>query len=118
MVLAVLALAVVVGVPLIVRGRRRQAWCAYLAAAEDEVAWFARVLVPDLRQAGSVDQVAGGWAVGSSCVAAVEDRLTALATSAPNDADRIRARTLRDAVQASRGHGQDLVGSEATEIVP
>ena len=54
---------------------------ADLAAAEDEVAWFARVLIPELRQSGSAEQVAGGWAVGSSRVSAVEDRLTALEAS-------------------------------------
>ncbi|HEY9379544.1 MAG TPA: hypothetical protein VIQ02_20900 [Jiangellaceae bacterium] len=109
--LAALALAIVVTVPLIVRARRRRAWRADLAAAEEEVAWFARVLVPDLRRAGSVDQVAGGWAVGSSRAAAVEDRLTALQSSAPDDPGRIRARNLRDAVRAARGHMQDVVDS-------
>ncbi len=115
--LAALALAVVVTVPLIVRARRRRAWRAGLAAAEEEVAWFARVLVPDLRRASSVDQVAGGWAVASSRVAAVEDRLTALQPSAPDDSGRIRVRTLRDAVRTSRGHMQDVVDSGAPGTV-
>jgi hypothetical protein len=91
---------------------------ADLAAAEDEVAWFARVLIPELRQPGSAEQVAGGWAVGSSRVSAVEDRLTALEASAPDDAGRTRARTLRDAVRASRTRMQELVGSGAIDTLP
>jgi hypothetical protein len=81
------------------------------------MAWFARVLVPELRQAGSADQVAGGWAVGSSRVSAVEDRLTALEASAPDDAGRAWARTLRDAVRAARDHMQELTGSGAGDTL-
>ena len=91
---------------------------ADLAAAEDEVAWFARVLIPELQQQGSAELVAGGWAVGSSRVSAVEDRLTALEASAPDDAGRTRARTLRDAVRASRARMQELVASAATHTLP
>ena len=61
-----------------------------------------RVLVPELRLAESLDQAAGGWTVGSSRVSALEDRLTALEATAPDDAGRTRARTLRDAVRAAR----------------
>jgi hypothetical protein len=85
-----------------VRGRRRRAWNAELAAAVEEVAWFARVLIPELRQAGSVEQVRGGWAVGEGRVAAAEDGLTALEATAHDDADRTRVRGLRDVVRASR----------------
>ena len=49
-VLAAIALAVLVAVPLLVRARRRGAWRADLASAEEEVAWFARVLIPELRR--------------------------------------------------------------------
>ncbi|HET6918696.1 MAG TPA: hypothetical protein VFI46_04430 [Jiangellaceae bacterium] len=105
-------------VPLLVRARQRRAWLADLAAIEEEVAWFARVLIPELRQAGSFDQVAGGWAVGSSRVSAVEDGLTALEASAPDDAGRTRARALRDAVRASRARMQELVGSGDAETLP
>ena len=66
------------------------------------VAWFARVLVPQLRLAESLDQAAGGWTVGSSQVSTLEDRLTALEAIAPDDAGRTRARTLRDAVRTAR----------------
>ena len=108
--LGALVLATVAAVPLIVRGRRRRAWNAEFAAAVDEVAWFARVLVPELRQAGSVEQVRGGWAVGEDRAAAVEDRLTALEATAHDDADRARVRGLRDVVRASR---QRIVGVTA-----
>ncbi|HEX2361758.1 MAG TPA: hypothetical protein VHI11_06775 [Jiangellaceae bacterium] len=109
--LAALALAAVIAVPLLVSARRRRAWLADLTAAENEVAWFARVLILELQQAGSVERVAVGWAVGSSRVSAVEDRLTALEASAPDDAGRAWARTLRDAVRAARDHMQELTGS-------
>jgi len=81
------------------------------------VAWFARVLVPELRRADSVDQVAGGWTVGSSRVSAVEDRLTALEASAPDDAARTRTRVLRDAVRASRGRLEGIVESGTPEML-
>jgi hypothetical protein len=71
-------------------------------SAEGEVAWFARVLVPELRLAESLDQATGGWTVGSRQVSALEDRLTALEATAPDDAGRTHARTLRDAVRAAR----------------
>jgi hypothetical protein len=73
-----------------------------MAANKGEVAWFARVLVPELRLAESLDQAAGGWTVASSQVSALEDRLTALEATAPDDAGQTRARTLRDAVRAAR----------------
>ena len=109
--LAAVLVAVAVAVPLLRRARRRRTWQADLATAEDEVAWFAHSLVPDLRRAASLDQAAGGWAVGSSRVSALEDRLTALEATAPDDADRGRARTLRDAVRASRNRLGGLIAA-------
>jgi hypothetical protein len=114
--LAALAL-VAIAIPLLVSARRRRAWRADLRAAEDEVAWVARALVPELGRAGSVEQVAGGWGVGSSRVSAVEDRLTALEASAPDDAGRNRARTLRDAVRAARHRMQELTGSGTSDTL-
>jgi hypothetical protein len=110
-VLAAIVLAIVVAVPLIVRARRHGAWRADLASAEDEVAWFARVLVAELRQMGSLAEAAGGWNVAASRVTAVEDRLTALEASAPDEAARTRTLVLRDAVRAARGHVQELLES-------
>jgi hypothetical protein len=84
---------------------------ADFATAEQEVAWFARVLVPELGQSGSLDQVEGGWTVEANRIAAVEDRLTGLEASAPDDTTRTGTRTLRDAVRASRGRVEELLQS-------
>ena len=68
-----------------------------------------RELLPELRRAGSREQVAGGWAVSSARAGALEDDLTALDATAPDDADRARARALRDAVRAARVRVEALV---------
>ena len=81
------------------------------------VAWFARVLVPELGQSGSLDQVAGGWTVGANRIAALEDRLTILEASAPDEATRTGTRALRDAVRASRGRVEDLLRSGDPEAI-
>ena len=107
---ALLLAAGAVAAPLWVRARRRGAWRQELAVAESEVVWFARVLLPELRQVGSAEQLAGGWAVGQTRVAAAEDQLTALESTAPDDPGRERARTLRDAVRLARGRLQQLTG--------
>jgi hypothetical protein len=75
------------------------------------VAWFARVLVPELGQSGSLGQVEGGWTVGANRISAAEDRLTVLEASAPDDASRTGTRTLRDAVRVSRGRVEELLQS-------
>ena len=106
-----LLLAAAVATPLLVRAHRRRVWRADFATAGQEVAWFARVLVPELGQSGSLDQVEGGWSVGANRIAAVEDRLTVLEASAPDDATRTGTRTLRDAVRASRGRVEELLQS-------
>jgi hypothetical protein len=97
--------AVAVIVPLLLRARRRKAWQEDLAAAEREIAWLARLLVPELRRAASPDQAVGAWNVEASRVSALEDRLTELAATARTDAGRGRALRLRDAV---RGAGREL----------
>jgi hypothetical protein len=106
-----LLLAAAVATPLLVRAHRRRVWRADFATAEQEVAWFARVLVPELGQSGSLDQVAGGWTVGANRISAVEDRLTVLEASAPDDASRTGTRILRDAVRGSRGRVEELLQS-------
>ena len=53
--------------------------------------------------------MAGGWAVSSARAGALEDDLTALDATAPDDADRARARALRDAVRAARVRVEALV---------
>ncbi len=101
--LAAVVLAALAGVTaVVVRARRRRRWLAELGGTEDELAWFARVLLPELRRSTSLEQVVGGWKIGTPRVAAAEDRLTVLEASAPGDADQSRARTLRDAARLAR----------------
>jgi hypothetical protein len=81
------------------------------------VAWFARVLVPELGQSGSLDQVEGGWNVEANRIAVVEDRLTGLEASAPDDAARTWTRTLRDAVRVSRRRVEGLLQAGDPEAI-
>ena len=112
--LAALALALAVGIPLLVRSRRSKAWNTDLAGAEQEVVWLVRELLPGLQRTGSREQAVGGWAVASERVLALDDRLTSLEATAPNDAGRERARTLRDAVRVARGR-MDSLATSATD---
>ena len=112
--LGALAVAAAIAVPLLLR-RRRQAWEAELAAAEDEVIWLARDLVPQLRMASTADQVRGGWAVSADRVATAEDRLTALEATARREQDRTRARALRDVVRASRDRIQAVASGAVAD---
>ena len=116
--LAALAIliAVVAIIILVRRRRRRGAWAAEFATVVEEVAWFTKVLLPQLATGGSVQQAAGGWAVGESRVAATEDRLTRLEATAPDDTDRMRARALRDAVRAARQDVQRAVAPAAGAV--
>jgi hypothetical protein len=102
-------------VPLVVRSRRRNAWRQDVTDARSELEWCARELLPGLRQAGSREQVAGGWAVGQPRVAAAEDRLTVLESSAPDEAGRQEARSLRDAARRARAEMDRLTGPEPHE---
>jgi hypothetical protein len=105
--LAVVAIGALV-IWLVTRSKKRNAWQADLREAEAEVDWFAHTLLTGLRSSGSLEQVVGGWHVGATRVAAVEDRLTVLESSASQDEDRIRARGLRDAVRLARGRMEEL----------
>lgn len=100
--LAALVVGAVVTLLLVRRSRTRQAWATDLEAAEQDVAWFGRDLVPALRGSGSFAGVSGGWAVASPRVQALDDRLTQLLTTAPTEVDRARAATLHDAVRTAR----------------
>lgn len=108
-VVAALVLGSVVAVPLIVRARRRAAWGQRLQRQEAEVEWFARDLLRELRAAGSHQEMAGGWAVSQARVTAAEDELTVLESTAPDEAGRDRARSLRGALRHARDRMQQLV---------
>ena len=100
LLLALLIAALAIGIPLLLRSRRRAAWQTQLTAAEAEVAWFARELIPELKAAGNRERAAGAWGVSSARVVAAEDQLTGLVTSAPDDEAGARATTLRDATRS------------------
>jgi hypothetical protein len=107
-VAAALVLGGIVAVPLAVRARRRAAWRRELDRQESEVAWFARALLPQLRSAGSHEEMAGGWAVSQTRLTVAEDELTVLESTAPDEAGRTRARSLRDASRHARSRMQQL----------
>ncbi|HEY5419529.1 MAG TPA: hypothetical protein VIL10_02245 [Marmoricola sp.] len=105
-------------IPLIVRARRRNAWLADLSANQTEVAWFARVLIPQVRGAGSPEAAAGAWRVaGEARVAETEDRLTALEATAPDEASRDRATVLRDTVRAARARMATVVTTSTEQTL-
>ncbi|GAA4410832.1 hypothetical protein GCM10023168_30960 [Fodinibacter luteus] len=93
--LGVLAVAVV----LLLRSRRRAAWDVELEAAQAEVTWLARDLLPRVRATGTREAAAGAWAVSGDRVQALEDKLTWLEATAPAEPRRLRAEVLRDAVR-------------------
>jgi hypothetical protein len=108
--LAVLAVAATVGTWLLVRARRRRTWLTRLQATRPDVEWFAGELIPQLRRSGSVDRVAGGWQVAAPRIAAAEDQLTVLESSARHQEDAVSARQLRDAVRSAREKMETLSG--------
>jgi hypothetical protein len=99
---AALLAAGVVGWWLLRRRSRKGAWQDRFAASKGEVAQVARELIPQLSQAPSAQQIAGGWAVSADRVVAIEDRLTSLEATAVDDIGRAHAQTLRDSVRTSR----------------
>ncbi|MET0838635.1 MAG: hypothetical protein ABWY19_07640 [Marmoricola sp.] len=107
---ALLALALAVGTWLLLRAHKRRAWLTRLQAEKDEVSWFARDLVPQLRATGSLDGVAGGWKVAVPRVVSAENQLTVLESSAPSQEDASRARQLRDAVRLASNKMETLSG--------
>ncbi len=101
--IGLLALAAVITTVLLVRRRgRRHAWEEQFTAAQGEVAWFARELVPELGREPTVQQIMGGWRIEAGRVSSVEDRLTSLAASGPDDPASAKARTVRDALRTAR----------------
>jgi hypothetical protein len=104
-------LLVGLGVYLFFRARRRSAWDAEAVEAEVEVGWLARELLPQLQQSRTPDALAGGWQVSATRAGAIEDRLTGLETSAPDEPRAARARDLRDAVRAARADVESQISS-------
>ena len=102
------AAALAAAVFFILRSRRRAAWDEDLTAAEAEVTWLARDLLPQLRATGTREAAAGAWAVSTERVQAVEDRLTWLEATAPTEPRRLRAEALRDAVRDAHVRGNAL----------
>jgi hypothetical protein len=113
---AVLLAAGILAWVLVARSRRRRAWQEQLQAAQAEVAWLARELLPQLRGAGSLDRAAGGWQVALPRVTAAEDQLTVLESSAPDEATGARARTLRDAVREARARMERLASEGPVDV--
>jgi hypothetical protein len=99
---AIVLAVIIVSAFLIRRNNRKQAWADRLSSSEADVAWFARELIPQLSQAPSVQQIAGGWRISSGRIVAAEDRLTSLESTATDEIDRGQARILRDAVRSAR----------------
>jgi hypothetical protein len=99
---AALLAAAAAGWWLVRRRSRKRAWQDRFAASKGEVAQVARELIPQLSQAPSAQQIAGGWAVSADRVVAIEDRLTSLEATAVDDVGRTHAQTLRDSVRTSR----------------
>lgn len=112
------AVAAGLGAYLVVRARRRRAWDADASAAELEVAWFARELLPQLQQARTTEALEGGWEVSAARVGAVEDRLTGLEAAAPDETRRTEAGGLRDAVRAARADVESLIASDDPQGAP
>jgi hypothetical protein len=112
-----LVLGALVALVLALRTRsRRRAWEAKFTTAKGEVASFAREAIPRLEQAPTAQQIAGGWRVEATHVTAIEDSLTKLQATAVNDEGRTKARTLRDAVRASRTRLATLDTAENTMV--
>ncbi|MFI6673216.1 hypothetical protein [Kribbella sp. NPDC050470] len=115
--LGAILVALAVGIPLLVRASHRRDWRADLASAEEEVAWFARVLIPELRSQPSPEEAAGGWNITESRITALEDRLTALEPTAPDESAQQRALALRDAVRAARADIRRLLESGSPDTI-
>jgi hypothetical protein len=97
---------------LVARSRARRRWRDELGAAEADVAWLARELLPSMRGTGTRDRAVGAWDVSRARVLATEDQLTALAASAKEQGDGDRALALRDALRDTRQRMESLGASD------
>ena len=113
-----LLLAAVAATMLLLRARRRAAWRSEFRAATDEVAWFARTLLPQLQQAGSTDQMAGGWAVASERVTRAVEHLSPLEATAPDDLARGQVRLLRGSASDAQQEVDRLLSPGGPAVLP
>jgi hypothetical protein len=111
---AVVLAAAVTTVVLLRRRSKKQAWAERFGATKGQVAWFARELIPQLGRAPTAAQMAGGWRIEAERIVSIEDQLTTLEATGVDDVGRGRARTLRDAVRASRTRLAGLDGTADT----
>jgi hypothetical protein len=111
LLIPVLVLAAILGLLLKRRSGKRRTWRDQLATAEGEVGWFARDLVPQLRQTGSAAGVSGGWSVAAPRVTSLDDQLSRLVTTAPGDEDRARVIALQAAVRTARDQVNGVVAA-------
>jgi hypothetical protein len=101
--LGAVLIAVAVGIALMLAARRRRnSWNAQLLSAIGEITWLARQLIPQLQQSGSREQLAGAWQVTRDRVSKLEDTMSGLQSTAPNEQEVGRVRDLRDAVRDAR----------------
>lgn len=94
--------AAVIGALAVRRSGRKREWTEKFTAAKGEAGWFSRELIPQLGQAPTAQQIAGGWRMAADRVVALEDGLSTLEATARDDLSRSKARTMRDAVRTSR----------------
>jgi hypothetical protein len=72
-----------------------------------------------LAQVGSIEELAGAWLVSADRVTSLEDRLTGLQSTAPDESRGAQARDLRDAVRVARLGVQNQVATgDPTSVAP
>jgi hypothetical protein len=114
-VVAVLVVGGLIAFLLLRHRRARHSWEEQLSAALHDVGWFARDLIPQLRRTGSAAGVVAGWSVAAPRVAELEDELSRLVTTAPDEEHRTRAASVRDAVRDSRSKMVALAGEAGSD---
>jgi len=113
--IAAILIALAIAIPLLLRRRRLEQWLAGFDTTRAAVAWFARALIPALRQTGSREAAGAAWGVSSERAIAAEDQLGSMSVTAPDDRTRQRALTLRDAVRGAIRQVDALVASGADD---
>ena len=119
------ALVVAAAAVLVHRRSRRRTWSSRLSAAEAEIGWLTHELLPGLADAGSIEASSGAWAISVARVRGLESSLSDLEEAADDDAGRLRAHLLLDAVgrarttveQGLRGEGEDPFLATLLDVV-